>query len=250
MVWKIIWRDSLRYDGSAFYMSSIIPLLCYINIFNFVNSKSIHQLIVRMFFIAVVLLFIFFPIRLAKGLYLCPLTEKDRKKYLMTACYIRFGILMLLYTIVMIFLRIFFEVNIIVLLLQYVFGGIVIFTITLLYLHPGIYSAESAMQTYYSVRKTPIHIKPKLKKLNKKTAKRSITLLIIAMVFGAVGLFLSMSKYELNPFLWFFYIPDLLCLAICLIVYYKKYLNEVIAFYANQEFYHYMKKEAGVFHAD
>lgn len=168
----------------------------------------------------------------------------------MAACYIRFGMLLFMYEIVLFVSGIFLKVDIITLLLQSVFGGLIIFTMTLLYIHPNVYSMETAMQTYYSARKIPIHIRPRLMKLNKKTAGLSVTLLIVVLVLGMVGIILPPDRKELNPILWFYYIPAFICSVICIIIYYKKYLDVVITFYANQENYHYLKKKAGAFHAD
>jgi len=203
-----------------------------------------------MFFFIVIILFAFFPIKLAKGLYLCPLTEKDRKKYLLTASYMRFGILMFIYGIVLFVSRMFIEASNIILLLQYMSGGLVIFIMILLNIHPGVGSIETAVQTYYSVHKLPVTIKPKIEKLNKRTAKLSIALLIAVFILGAAGLFLPMNKKELNPYLWFYYIPAFICSFICILIYCRKYLNETITIYANQEIYYYPKMKAGVFHAD
>lgn len=247
---KLIWKDSLHFDRSAFFTSYNILIIFYINLFINFGSRSAHHIILGMFYIIVIILFTFFPIKLAKGLYLCPLTEEDRKKYIITACYMRFGILMLIYGIVLLVSRFLLEASNLILFLQYVCGGIIILILALLCIHPGSNSMDNAMELYYSVRKIPLHIKPKIKKLNKKIANYSMLLLIIAVILATVGVLLIIDKKEFNPYLWFYYIPAFIVTFNCLLIYYRKYLNEIITFNANQEIYHYLKKKAGVFRAD
>lgn len=249
-MWKLILKNSLHLDNKTFYTPSTIPLLYFINLFNIISRQSSNQVIILVFYLVLIIIYALFPIKLAKGLYLCPLTEDDRKKYLMTAAYMRFGILMLIYGILLLINRVIYQPSIIILVLQYIFGSLLIFTITLLYIHPGIYSVDTAMQTYSALKKMPVNSKPKAIKVSRKTAGKSIALLIAVTLVCTVALFLPGSKKELNPYLWYYYIPAFICSVSCIVIYYKKYLDELISLFANQELYQYMKKKAGVFHAD
>ena len=75
-VLKLIWKDSLHFDRSAFFTSYNILIIFYINLFINFGSRSAHHIILGMFYIIVIILFTFFPIKLAKGLYLCPLQRR------------------------------------------------------------------------------------------------------------------------------------------------------------------------------
>lgn len=247
---KLILKDSLHFDKNTFISTSAVPMLFYIYMYNIFLSRSAYRAVIGLFYIIVFVLYTLFPIKLAKGLYLCPLTEDDRKKYLLTAGYMRFAVVMILYGIVLLVSGFILETGYIILLIQYVFGGIVLCAITLLYVHPGVHSTETAMQTFYSANKIPVNIRPKFKKLNKKTSGISLSLLIIVLILGTIGVMLPINKNKLNPYMWFYFIPSFICSVICIFIYYKKYMNEVLTIYANQEVYHYLKKKAGIFHAD
>lgn len=250
-MFKLIWKDSLHFDKNAFLTSSYIPLIYYMNIAIFnLNRSSTNQNIISLFYLITIMLYTFFPIKLAKGLYLCPLTEEDRKKYLLTANYLRFGIIMFIYAAVLIVMRILLKTNSIILLLQYLFGGFIFISLGFLFIHPGTGSVESAMQIYYSAQKIPVNIKPKIKKMEKKKAVLSLMLLIIPLVLGITSLLLLGSKNQINPWMLFYYIPSCICSLICIIFFYIKFLDEVLTFSVNRESYHYLKKKAGVFHAD
>lgn len=246
---KLILKDSLHFDKDNIFASSNMPLLYFIYLFNFA-SRSSKQFVFWIFYVMVILLFTLFPIRVAKGLYLCPLTENDRKKYLMISVYFRFGLLMLLYGVILIIAWMLYKTSGLILLLQYIYGGIIIFALSLIGIHPGINSIETAMQVYYQTQKIPINIKPKLKKLERKTAVSSMLILITILALGSVGLLLLLDKKVLNPYLWLYYIPSFICCLICIFIYYRKYINEVTTICVNREIYTYLKKKAGVFHAD
>lgn len=70
MVWKIIWKDSLKFDGKMQNVSQLLPMIFVMDLIMYL--KSTHQLIICLFYMMTILLFAFFPIKLAKGLYLCP----------------------------------------------------------------------------------------------------------------------------------------------------------------------------------
>lgn len=96
----------------------------------------------------------------------------------------------------------------------------------------------------------PLPQREKMKNKEKKIAIYSSLLLIIPLILGVIGILLPINKKELNSYLWFYYIPSIIISAICILIYFRKYFDEVIAISTNHDIFHYIKKKAGAFHAD
>jgi len=215
------------------------------------EKHSEYDYIFGFSFLLVLATLTIFPLKLAKGLYLCPLTEAERKKYLMTACFLRLGMMMLLFGLILLVSRFFLEANNFILLLQFVHTGIILLGGILLSLFPGSYAMDMAKQKYYIAQNLPVPKKPKMGKDERKTAIYSNLLLITAIILAWVGVLLPMNDKEFNILQWLYYIPSFLVTIACMIVYFMKYFDEVITINANREVYRYLgKKKAGAFHAN
>ena len=251
-MWKLIWKDSLHYDRSNYSISALTPIL-YANFLNWIllGDHYVYKYIFGIYFFLFFLTLAIYPLRLAKGLYLCPLTEAERKRYLMAACFLRLGTMMLLLGLILMVSRFFLEADNLILLLQFICMGIIILGAILLSVSPDSYSADLAKQQYYIAQKLPVPKKPKVGQEERKTVIYSILLLLTVLILALIGVLLPIKDNEFNKQLWLYYIPSFLISVVCMLVYFMKYFDEVITINANREVYHYLrKKKAGVFHAD
>lgn len=249
---KLIWKDSLHYDRSNYPALALSPIIY----FNFMNlfllgDHSEYKYIFCFCFFLILAMLTIYPLKLAKGLYLCPLTEAERKKYLMTACFLRLGTMMFLLGLIFIGSRFFLDADNLILLLQFICTGIFILGAILISLYSGSYSADMAKQQYYIAQKLPVPKKQKVVQEERKTTLNSMILLITVLILTFLGILLPMNDKEFNILLWLYYIPSFLVSFICMMVYFMKYFDEVITINANREGYHYLrKKKVGAFHAD
>lgn len=250
-MWKLIWKDSLHYDKSNTTTIIYFPML-YISFMNLflIGKHSEYEYIFGLYFLCSFVILTIFPLKLAKGLYLCPLTETERKKYLVTACTLRLGMMMLLLGLILMVSRFFLEANNFILLLQFVCTGIIVLAAILLSL-PSSSAADIARQQYYLAQKLPLPSKPKVRQEEGKAAIYSSLLLITALILACIGAILPMNDKEFNVLLWLYYIPSIIVSIVCLMVYFIKYFDRIITINANREGYHYLrKKKVGAFHAD
>ena len=251
-MWKLIWKDSLHYDMSNFSAISFYPMIyiTYMNLF-VLGKHSEYKSIFGILFFLILLILTIFPLKLAKGLYLCPLTEAERKKYLVIACFLRLGTMILLLGLVLMVSRFFLEADNLILLIQFICGGIFILGAILTSLLPGSNSADLAKQKFYIAQKLPVPKKQKVVPEELKTTIKSILLLLTVLILAFIGILLPMNAKEFNKLLWFYYIPSFLVSVVCMLVYFIKYFDEGITFNANREVYQNLrKKKAGAFHAD
>jgi hypothetical protein len=188
------------------------------------------------------------PIRLAKGLYLCPLSEKDRVNYLKMACYFRLAIFEALLAAILIIIRQVYQVESMKLLLAFLCLSGVFLTLLLL---SGFYNPETAKQQYYIANKLTVPKKISSSKEKYKKASIGIYLLIITFILSLIGMLLSFSKQPFNLVWLFYYIPTTAIGTLCMLIYFIKYFNDFITINANYEaYYNVRKKKVGVFHAD
>lgn|GEM_PF-1281004 len=254
-MWKVVWKDSLRFEGNAIFTSPYVPILHYLYLYNIMYSRSVLQAIIWIFFYIVFFSLTFFPVRLAKGMYLCPLTTDDRKKYIMTACYLRFGMLTTLYGLVLVISGIFLEVNNINIFLKFISGSFMIFYLVIFSI--GIFSdpMETAKRRYYTKHKLPYPSKaaaknPAVNEQGKKTEIVSAVIMGTAILPGFIGVMLPINKTAFNPYYLFYYIPSFIVSFICSIIFYVKYMDGIINASANREIFEAKNVKAGVFHAD
>lgn len=252
MVWKLIWKDSLRFDRSINSSVTLLPLVysTYMNMFLLRSDNSFYEFVFGIYFLIVLVVSTVFPVKLARGLYLCPLTEGERKKYLVTACYLRVGVMMSLLGVFLIVSKLFLEADYRILLMQFIWMTIVILGIVYLCLLSGTNSLEMARQRYYTAQNITAPKILKESRLEQKTVVYSNLLLIIALVLGILGVILPMRYKEINIYLWIYYISSFTVSVVCIIVYLRKYFDEIITFSANRESFYYQKKRTGGFHAD
>lgn len=251
-MWKLIWKDSLHYDRNNYSTIAFFPMIyvTYMNLFVLGNHSEYKYIFGICFFLILIILTIY-PLKLAKGLYLCPLTEAERKKYLIVACFLRLGTMMLLLGLVLMVSQFFLEADNLILLLQFICAGIFILGAILISLLPGSYSADLAKQKYYITQNLPVPKKPKVGQEERKTTINSILLLLTVLILAFIGILLPMNDKKFNILLWLYYIPSFLVSVVCMIMYFMKCFDEVITINANREVYHYLrKKKAGAFHAD
>jgi len=235
---------------NVFITSPTVPLLYYIYLNNLVFSRSAQGAVIGIYFYIVIISLTFFPIRLAKGMYLCPLTKDDRKKYIMAACYIRFVMLMLLYGLVLIVSGIFLDVSYMNLLLQFISGGLIIFFLVISSIDIFGDPMEMARRRYYAKQKIPYPQKSVTNKVNNKPGYGCAIIIGIVVLSGVIGVMILMNKTEFKPYYLFYHIPSYIVSLICVIIFYKKYMDQIITASANREVFTAKKMKAGVFHAD
>lgn len=205
------------------------------------------------FAISFLLLFMLFslaisPIRLAKGLHLCPLTETDRKNYLKLLYGFRLAIFEVMFIILLIVFRLLYHFEFIKLLLTFICITGVLVTSLLL---TGFYNPRSVKQQYYIANKLPVPKELKSGSNIYRTSSVGIYMLIIALVLCCIGVFLTFISQAFDLRWLFYYVPAIIISSICMLIYFIKYFDIFITINANHEVYSYTrKKKAGVFYAD
>ena len=247
-MWRLMISDSfhLRNANPTSYIY-LIYFNIYLNLIIHISNSG-YQQIVLIFSILMLLSLFVSPIQLAKGLYLCPLTEKDRKDYLKTICITRFILMEFLLVLIIIIIRHLYQVETIKLTLIFVCYSYVI--LTLLFLS-GFYNPQYAKQQYYIANKLPIPKELKLSRENSRNPIVGIYMLITILVLSSIGMFLAFLGYSFDIRWLFYYIPALLVSTISMLIYFIRYFDIFITINANHEVYSYTrKKKVGAFHAD
>ena len=253
-MWKLIWKDSFHRDRESLIIMPYLVII-YLNLFNIITNGlfSGYKVIFILYFMFVLAIMTSFPIKLAKGLYLCPLSEVERKRYLVTACFMRLTMFMLLFGIILIGSRFFLEADNLALIIQFCCLGIIILGVVLSSLIYGSLSSAAARQRYYATQNIPVPQKPKPKQKGRKGKFYGDLYMTASLVLALVGVILPMNTKILKPQLWLYCVPALIISCICMIIYFKKYLDkyliEVTTLNANREVYHLRKKKAGVYDA-
>lgn len=188
------------------------------------------------------------PIRLAKGLYLCPLTEEDRKNYLKLLYVFRLTVFEVIIIILLIICRLIYHFELLKLLITFLsFTGVLITSVLL----TGFYNPRIAKQQYYIANKLPVPQELKNYRDASRTPSTGTYMLILALVLCCFGMFLSFRGQAFDLRWLFYYIPALIISIVCLLVYFTRYFDLFITINANHEVYSYTrKKKAGVFYAD
>ncbi|MGB4658113.1 MAG: hypothetical protein WBI07_02910 [Mobilitalea sp.] len=247
-MWRLMIYDSFHLNNaspaSSFYL---IYFSIYINfILNMTNSGY-----ARILTVISLIMFVFqflSPIRLAKGLYLCPLTEKERKNYLKMMCFSRFFLMEAVYAFLLIIIRRIYHVEVIKLIILFMCMAYVLLTILLL---SGFYNPQVVKQQYYITNKLPVPNELKITKEKSRTPITGIYLLSIALVLSIIGTVLAFLDQSFDIRWLFYYIPALLISTICISFYFMRYFDIFITINANHEIYSYTrKKKVGAFHAD
>jgi len=247
-MWRLMISDSFHLKNTStspsFYL---IYFSIYINII-LNTTNSVYE---RVLFVISLMMFLFLfisPIRLAKGLYLCPLTEKDRKNYLKMMCFSRFFLMELLYAFLLIGIRRIYHVEAQKLVILFMCLTYVILIVLLM---AGFYNPQVAKQQYYISNKLPIPIELKARREKSRTPITGIYMLFITLVLASVGIIPAFLDDPFDIRWLFYYIPALLISVICMLIYFMKYFDIFITINANHEVYSYTrKKKAGAFHAD
>ncbi|HKL98648.1 MAG TPA: hypothetical protein VJZ06_01915 [Mobilitalea sp.] len=253
-MWKLIWKDSFHRDRESI---TIMPyyLIIYLNFFNIFSfgNPSEYEIVFLLYFIFVLTIMTIFPIKLAKGLYLCPLSEGERKRYLVIACSIRLTMFMSLFGLILIGSRFFLEADNQVLLLQFCCSEIITLGVVLSSLILGSISSAAARQRYYATKNIPAPQKSKQKQKEQKGETCAVLYMTASLLLALVGVILPMNTKIIKPQLWLYCLPTLIISCICMIVYIKKYLDKylimVTTLNANSEVHYLRKKKAGVYNA-
>lgn len=245
-MWRLMIADAFHWNSESLSMS--LYYILYFNLFfNMINrSSNIGCIAIFLFFVFLSLSLLFFPIRLAKGLYLCPLTETDRINYLKKTCFFRFFAYEFLLILILLILRYTYHLQYVQLLLFFLCSTGMI--LDLLFL-AGFYNPLSAKKLYYTANKLPV---PEVLKSMEETNRTPLTgtiLLILTLILCCIGITLPFNNQHFDYRWLYYYVPALLLSAICLILYFIKFFPVFITINANHEVYSYRKK-AGVFHAD
>ncbi len=241
-MWKLIITDSFHFNQIGYNVNIYI---LYLN-FCVLMQNMTHGYTI--FFLILGMLSLLSPIHIAKGLYLCPLTENDRKKYLKSACLLRFVFHEVVLIVIMALLELFHQLEFRVLFLIFICVSVEFLALLLL---TGFYNPEAVKKQYYIMNK----LTPPTKKLplNEKyqTPLNGIYLLTIALIFSCIGMVLPafLGSYDVRWLLY--YIPAFLICFLCMLFYFLRYFDLFITINANQEMYSYLrKKKVGAFHAD
>lgn len=247
-MWRLMIADTFHWDNATF--STPIYYILYFNIyFNMVirqaNSRY-DAIIIFMLFVSLSL--VFFPIRLARGLYLCPLTEKDRINYLKKICFFRFTIYECIMILILLIISQIYHFQIIQLLLVFLCCTGMILDMLFL---GGFYNPVVAKKNYYIMNKLPVPKKLNSMEETNRTPLTGTILLILTLILCCVGIILPVGEQNFDYRWLYYYIPALSISTICLIIYFIRFFNLFITICANQEVYSYThRKKAGVFHAD
>ena len=247
-MWRLMISDSFHLNNatttSTFY---IIYFNFYINIVLRI-SDSEYKIIIMTLSLILLASMLLSPIRLAKGLYLCPLTENDRKKYLKMMCLSRFIFMELLYGFVLLAIKQIYHIDTIKLILIFICISFMLLTLLLM---TGFYDPRFAKQQYYLMNKLPIPKDIKITKETSRTPIAGIYLLITTLILSSIGVFLAFLDYPFDLRWLFYYIPCILVSVICMLIYFIRYFDIFITINANHEVYSYTRrKKAGAFHAD
>ena len=247
-MWKLIIADSFHINRTGFHEGNqFILFSIYFNVIIRMND-SYYMIILSLLLLFLMSYMFLAPIRVAKGLYLCPLTENDRKKYLKMVCFIRFVIHEAMLGVILILLRLVYQFEFRMLLLIFLSISIEYMTILLL---GGFYNPDMVKRQYFFRNKLPIPKKYNHCINQYKTPRIGFCLLIIAFILSCIGTFLPGFIDSYDDRWLFYYVPALSICFICLFFYFLQYFDLLITVNANHEMYSYThKKKAGVFHAD
>lgn len=243
-MWKLILADSFHLNHTSYQTSlTSICMSIYIS-FLYQSWDSRYRTIMLILYILLILSFMISPIRITKGLYLCPLTEKDRKRYLKLAFLFRYICYELLFAVVMISAVFIKQYDYRILLLIYISISIV-FLMTLLL--SGFYNPEIVKRQYLIMNKLPVPIEKQPSSKKKQSSQNGVYLLVITMFISIIALFIPVSK-DLYDNRWlFFYIPAYILCFLCLQLYFSRHFDSFITINANYEIYSFThKKKAGV----
>lgn len=245
-MWKLIWKDSFHINESIVFTKLYFPIyLLYVNFIIKLKDASAFHYVFVVCLIAITISLGIFPIKLAKGLYLCPLTENERKRYLKLSCLLRFVTIMLLFALILIILLFFIDYDKLSLAYQYVFSGF--FTLS------GILAFISDNNTG---RQSPQAAnKAKVKTESDNIKNITLFLLISILILSTLGVYLPVffigNPHSLRIIKWLYNIPSIIICLIFFTVYFVKYFNKVLSIKANCEVFTYSpNKKAGVLNAD
>lgn len=247
-MWKLIWKDSLHINKSNVFTKIYFPIYYYFLYMNFIftlENVSVFHYISVISLMAITISLGLFPIKLAKGLYLCPLTEKDRKKYLKLSCLLRFVTLMTLLALILLVFSFFIDYDSLLLVYQYIFS--VLFTLSTILMFVS--DNNSGIQNLQTANKT------KVKADNNHVKNASSFLLISIMILSTLGVclpvFFKSNDHGLNFIKCLYNIPSIIICLIFFVIYFVKYFDKILSIKANCEVFTYSpNKKAGVFNAD
>ncbi len=246
-MWKLLVADTFHlrnYNAQNTY--GFFLIIMYMNLF-LQFGKNQYFVFFAGIFILSVLVFLLPPIRIAKGLYLCPLTEQDRKKYLKLSWFTRLIFIETILVLLLFLLYFLKTFDLYALILLFLTTSLLFMTTLLL---TGFYNPEVVKKQYYLHNKLPV---PTNRPLPEKSRipKNGIILLGIVLVLSIIGLFILVLSAPVT-YLWlFYYIPSFLLSFILLLLYFTRYFDLFLTINANYEMYSYAgRRKAGVYHTD
>lgn len=247
-MWKLIIADSFHFNKISFQTNFyFLGASIYFN--TLIQAKaSIYTIILLVLLLSLMISMMLSPIRIAKGLYLCPLTERDRKRYLKAACFFHYIFYEVVFAVILIFTSLVYHFNLRVLLFIFICISVVYLTILLL---TGFYNPEMVKKQYFIVNKLPLPSKKQTAEGKYETPLKGIYLLVTALILSSIGLLLPGFVKSYQDWWLLYYIPAFFLCFTCILLYFRRYFDLFITINANYEMYSYAgKKKAGVFHAD
>lgn len=245
-MWKLIWKDSFHLNKTNNILKTYFPIyiLFFNNFIYIIKDTSWYDIVFVIYLIVMLLGLAIFPISLARGLYLCPLTDYERIKYLKSACYLRIITMMSLLGIVLILMSFFIDTNNSFILVRYVYAGFFSLSGIALSVHDG----NGGIQNPQDANNA------KVKDENDRLKTHSTILSLIIFILSVIGIYLPMfikSDKVLNLMKWLYNLPAITISITLLMIYIVKYFNKSLSIKANCEAFTYLpKKKVGVFGGD
>lgn len=249
-MWRLVWKDSFHLNKNNASSMIYTPMyLCYFNLF-VLGDHSAYEYVFSICFLCFLVMMALFPIKLAKGLFLCPLTEVDRNKFFYTACLLRFGFMTALLGLTLFVSRFFLKANSLILVLQFICSVVIILVGILLCINTGSSATNLAVRQYYITQKLPVPVQP-MKKSDRRANLYSNLMLAGILILGTIGVLLHMDDMVFNRLLWLYYIPAMIVSIVLFTTYFTKYFMTIVAINVNREVFDYSpNKKVGAFDAD